>query len=363
MTKQNIFITGGAGYVGVMLLDVFARRENIEKIIYLDKVAMSENDSKLIEAHPNKDKFIFIEENLCENTWPEKVKYFEPSVVIHTAWQIREIYGDRPLSWKWNIDGSNNLFDFCFSNNFVKRLVYFSTVASYGAFVDNSLDYRFVESDLFRKTNYLYAEEKRIVEQNLENKYKEYKEKQAALNNAENICVSILRPAAITGPRGRYERIRFGLQSALSGSINGGFYTLVRTMTKVVPATKKWVRQYIHEDDVVGIVSLLAFDEKVKHGYEVFNICPPGAAVLAPDMAKAVNKKMIIVPTLLVRMGFFTLWHLSKGKVPTAEGSWKGYSYPIVVDGSKITRMYNYIYGVESKKAFVENEGRYKVQS
>jgi len=77
-------------------------------------------------------------------------------------------------------------------------------------------------------------------------------------------------------------------------------------------------------------------------------------------MATAVGKKPIMVSPLLIRFVFFWFWHLTRGKIPTAEGSWKGYSYPIAVDGSKLTKMYNYTYKYEPLKAFVENVGRYK---
>jgi nucleoside-diphosphate-sugar epimerase len=49
----------------------------------------------------------------------------------------------------------------------VKRLVHFSTVASYGSFPDNSVDHRYTEDEPFRQTDYLYAEEKRIAEAHL----------------------------------------------------------------------------------------------------------------------------------------------------------------------------------------------------
>jgi nucleoside-diphosphate-sugar epimerase len=353
MKKQTIFITGGAGYVGAMLVDQFAQREDVEKVITLDK----EPETDLTKTSLGKEKIVYIQKNLSDTSWKEEVVPYAPTTVIHTAWQIREIYGNRKLSWQWNIDGSDAVFDFCLDNSFVTHLVYFSTVSSYGAFEQNTIEYRFTEKDLFRQTKYLYAEEKRIAEEHLEERVA-----RSASNGTHVPMISVLRPAAITGPRGRYSRIRFGLQSALSGNLKGGVYSLISMMTKIVPATPKWVRQYIHEDDVTNIVALLSFKENISHTYEVFNICPPGDVVRAPDMAEAVGKKMIVIPPFIVRIAFFFFWHLTRGKVPTGEGAWKGYSYPIVVDGSKLTQMYGYQYISPSKQAFVQNEGRYKVE-
>ena len=321
----------------------FAKRDDVEKIVGLDKEPLPKDLA-------NQPKLVFIQTNTADD-WEESVRAHRPDIVVHTAWQIREIYGDKALTWRWNVDGSDKVFSFAFDNP-VSRLVYFSTVSSYGAFADNSIDHRYTEDEPFRKSQYLYAEEKRIAEEHLEAAYK-------ARTN-KDVQVSVLRPAAITGPRGRYMRIRFGLQSTLSGQMTGSFaYRVVSAMVSFVPVTPKWLRQFIHEDDVVGIVERLAFGDPTP-GYEVFNICPPGDVVLGADMAKAVGKRRLLIQPWMVRIPFFVFWHLTRGKIPTGKGAWRGYSYPIAVDGSKVTRLLGYRYTHSSPDAFYYTDGRYE---
>ncbi|KND49945.1 MAG: UDP-glucose 4-epimerase [Parcubacteria bacterium C7867-008] len=342
--KHTVLITGAAGYVGAMLVEKFAAREDVHTIIGIDKEPKPEAFNEI-------EKLTYFEINTADE-WEDLIEGIEPDIVIHTAWQIREIYGNHALTWRWNIDGSDKVFDYVFSHPNVKRLVHFSTVASYGAYPENTIEQRFTEKDPFRLMDYLYAEEKRITESHLEEKY------EGRLN--KDISVAIVRPAAITGPRGRYMRIRFGLQATLSGQMKDSFaYRVVSAMVSVVPITPKWVRQFIHEDDVAGIVSRLAFGEPVQ-GYEVFNICPPGKVVRGNDMAMAVGKRALPVSPWMVRLPFFVFWHLTRGKIPTGRGAWKSYSYPIAVDGSKVSRELGYVYKHEGFDAFYYTDGEYE---
>ncbi len=346
---MKLFITGGSGYVGAMLADQFAARTDVESIMLIDKEPFAD----FLNANPHKEKISFIRDNLGSEGWQEKVKAFGPDIIIHTAWQIREMYGKKDVQWKWNIGGSDKVFDLAFSMPSTKKLIYFSTVSSYGAYPENTIDHFFTEKEPFRKSDYLYAEEKRFAEEHLKAKY------EATDPTGHKPQVFIVRPAALTGPRGRHMRIRFGLQSALSGQLRETFlHKVISAMLSYVPITPKWLRQYIHEDDVCNIVELLAFTP-VKGEYEVFNICPPGEPVLGPDMAKAVGKKPIMISPWMIRIVFFCFWHLTRGKVPTSKGGWKSYSYPIAVDGSKLTRDTGYAYLYPSKEAFIKNEGRY----
>lgn len=345
MEGKTIFITGSSGYVGEMLVDQFSKKDDISKIIGVDLVAPSE----LIKNNP---KLIFIQANLGDNDWQEKVLEYKPEIVIHTAWQIREMK-DKKMQYKMNITGSDNVFDFAFKNDFVKRLVHFSTVASYGAFADNEIEKRFTEEDPFRKSGYFYAEEKRITEEHLiEKKMKGVDTK-----------VYVIRPAAITGPRGRFMRIRFGLQSALSGQLEkekSFWYSIISLLVSFTPITPKWCRQFIHEDDINDIVEFLSFSDQIQSDFEIFNAAPFGPVVLGKDMAKAVNKKAVLVSPKLIQFAFFVMRNISFGKIPTSKGGWKSYSYPIAVDGSKITKKYGYQYKMNSLDAFTKIEGRYK---
>src|SRR6185369_10271011 len=343
--KHTLLITGAAGYIGAMLVEIFAKHDDVTRIIALDKEPMP-------DSFKNEPKVEYLHMNTADD-WQARVRDAQPDIVIHTAWQIREMYGAQDVEWKWNIDGSDNVFDFSFAHPSVERLIHFSTVASYGALPDNTLEHRYTEDEPFRVTEYRYAEEKRIAEEHLKERYEK---------SDKRVAVSVLRPAAITGPRGRYQRIRFGLQSSLAGSLKGQgswIYDLISLWVSWVPVTPKWLRQYIHEDDVAGIVERIAFGEKAE-GYEVFNICPPGPVVLGPDMARAVGKRMLPIYPWMVRIAFFWMWHLTRGKIPTSPGSWKGYSYPIAVDGSKITRMLGYSYRYAGPDAFQYTDGTYE---
>src|SRR5690606_36890987 len=133
-------------------------------------------------------------------------------LVVHTAWQIRTLYGKGKEQWRWNVEGSRAVFQFAFSTPSVTKLIHFGTASTYSARASNRLDDLFTEQDPIRDDDYLYAKEKAAAEAVLA------EERQKA---KRNIPVVVVRPAAVTGPRGRYMRARFGLQSALAGTLKG----------------------------------------------------------------------------------------------------------------------------------------------
>lgn len=343
MKKETILVTGAAGYVGAMLVDQWSKRDDVEEILALD---MADPEDFVLGA----PKTTWIQANTSDGSWQEKVAQKKPTVVVHAAWQIRNLYGNPKRQWEWNVEGSLDVFHFAQELNSIKRLVYFSSAAVLGADPNNEISNTFDEKAPLRDEVYLYAKEKKIVEENL---------REMIPNMRKDLQVSIIRPAAISGPRGRYGRIRFGLQSALSGKLKGSFaYTIVSTLTAFIPATKKWCRQFIHEDDIVDIVTKLSF-EGVDESPAIFNLAPPGKVVTPKEMAKATGKKVLVLPPWVIRIGFFFARHLSLGKIPTAAGAWRFYSFPIVMDGEKVTSKLGHTYAYSSEEAFTTKKGRY----
>lgn len=346
MSEKTIFVTGGAGYIGEMLCEQLGKRDEVRRIIALDKEPQSDYSKKL-------PKLVYIQQNMADDGWQAEVAKYEPDTVIHTAWQIRMMYGQFEEEWRWNVDGSNKVFDFAFIQPSVRKLVYFSTASAYSARKGNTFDHHFTEEEGFRDDGYLYAKEKKTTEDNLYKKFAQYKKEGKTLPQ-----VTVVRPAAITGPRGRFMRIRFGLQSALQGNLKGGLVNrMVTLLTSYVPATKGWVRQFVHEDDVNDFVLQCVFGN-TSWEYEVFNLTPDSTPVYAKDMAKAVGKKILPIQPWMARIAFFFFWHATRGKIPTAPYSWRFYSYPIVMSGKKLASVYQCKHS--SIDAFQYTDGRYE---
>lgn len=346
MEQKTIFVVGGAGYVGEMLCEQLGKRDDVRQIIALDKEPQSDYSRKL-------PKLVYIQQNMADDGWQEEVAKHGPDTVIHTAWQIRAMYGQAAEQWRWNVEGSDKIFDFALNQPSVRKLVYFSTASSYSARQDNTFDHYFTEEGGFRDDDYIYAREKKVTEEHLRAKYEQAKKEGKSAPQ-----ITVVRPAAVTGPRGRYMRIRFGLQSALQGNLKGGFINrVITTLTSYVPATKGWARQFIHEDDVNDAVLGFVFSD-MDWEYEVFNLTPDSEPVFAPDMAHAVGKSVLPITPWMARIAFFFFWHATRGRVPTCPGSWRFYSYPVLMSGKKLSGVYRCRY--TSKDAFQYTDGRYQ---
>ncbi|HRY52895.1 MAG TPA: NAD-dependent epimerase/dehydratase family protein [Candidatus Portnoybacteria bacterium] len=342
---MKILVTGAAGYIGGMLTDLFLKDSRVEKVVALD---MKDASAKFPKGDP---KLTWLTFNLGDNGWQEEVlKGGKPDVVVHCAYVIREGFGKK-RAWqnKCNFDGAENVFNFVFKND-ISRLIDFSTVASYGARLGNTVERKFKEEDPFMEEKYLYGVDKKIIEENLKALFAQEKaalasgQRQGALPQ-----VLVLRPAAISGPRGQFIFRRFGL------------LMMIKEGLPLIPLCgRQSARQFIHEDDVADIIFWLAFGG-VKSEYEVFNIAP-NQYFLLKDMAHTLGKPVLPIPLWLGRLGFSFLWYVFRGRVPTVPAGINSYAYPIIADGSKITR-FGYQYKFTGEDALLANKGRYSEEA
>ncbi len=343
---RTIVVTGAVGYVGEMLCHQLALRSDVSLVLAVDKEPATEFLQGL-------EKVTYIQHNVADAGWENQVVPHQPDIVIHAAWQIRTMYGQAAEQWRWNVDGAARVFDFAFTQPCVEKLIFFSTAASYSARADNRFEHLFTESEPLRYDDYAYANEKKVAEELLATRYQAAKDVVVRCPQ-----VTVLRPAAITGPRGRYLRVRFGLQSALQGNLSGGFLNrVISVLTMFMPAPAGWVRQFVHEDDVNDSVFSVIFKDQPWE-YETFNLVSVSEPVYPKDMAKAVGKRIVRVYPWMVRLAFWFFWHATRGRVPTSKGVWRVYSYPLLMSGEKLATVYRCLYS--SKEAFQYTDGRYE---
>lgn len=339
---MNIFITGAAGYVGGMLATLLLRDERVQHITALD---MRDGSAQF----PHDDsRLTWITHNLGDEGWQELVlRHGRPDVVIHCAYVIRQGYGSaREFQNKCNITAAQKIFQFVFTQG-VSRLIHFSTVASYGALPTNTVGRQFIETDPLQEATYLYGVDKKVIEEMLRTVYD-----REVLRLAQHVRtiplpqVIIVRPCAITGPRGQHQFRRFGLLH------------MVKNGLPIIPITgPQSARQFIHEDDVADAVLHATFGGIVG-AYEIFNLAPQGYFLLK-DMARAIGKRTIRIPMLLGKLCFALLWHLSQGRIPTVPAGINSYTYPIIVDGSKLTR-FGFHYTYTPAEALAAQVGRFQ---
>lgn len=341
---MQVLITGAAGYIGGMIADRYAQRKDVERVVCIDKDPWPKHV-------PEHEKITWITANLALDDW-EKMIPDEVHIthVVHAAWQIRDWYGGRDEVRHWNLEGSRRVFAFAFTTASVERMVYFSSISQYGARPSNTQDTVFTEESPTRMTGYCYADDKYEADKLLEHLYELYESK---------LPVLVIKPSTITGPRGRVDMSKFSLAAALSADANkSAIPRPVQWMLSFMPVIGRWTRQFVHEDDIFQAVQLGCESTALSSGIHSY-IVSPHDIIDGKTMAKLMKKIAIPVPPRVARIGFFILWHTTRGKIATAPGVWRFMAYPIVVDGGKITRDLDFTYRYSSREAIGELHGYY----
>lgn len=328
---MNVLVTGAAGYIGTMLLERLAGSRNIDTIYGVDLKSQPQRWTDCAKVR-------WISADVAEDQWLMVVRDQNIDVVIHCAYQIRELYGGgRARQRRWNIDGARKVFGFALAHPSVRRVIQLSTISAYGALPSNSVDRLLAEEDPLGEDTYLYGVQKREVEALLRDDF-------ARLRPSAHVVV--LRLASVSGPRGRFGLNRYGLVSTIAGRF-----------PCLICGRADWGRQYLHEDDLIDVLTKFVLLPPAE-GYEVFNVSPPDFLAGA-SIGRLFSKKVVSLPPQLLRALFWLLWHGTRGAVTTPAGAWKFLSYPIRVDASRLQRIHGYVCRYSSLDALIARDGRY----
>jgi UDP-glucose 4-epimerase len=328
---MNVLITGAAGYIGSMMTRSLSQMDSISKIIGIDLKSAP-------NLYRNHHKIRFIQADIADDAWIEKIADEKINAVIHCAYQIRQLYGRKgEVQRRWNVDGARKVFEFALGTPSVRRLIQLSTVSAYGAHATNSVGDRLTESEPLNEDEYLYGVQKREVESLLRNLYDRYH---------PSTQVIVLRLASVSGPYGRFGLNRYGLVSTVAGKF-----------PFLVGGRADWGRQYLHEDDVVAVIGMLTPLPPAR-GLEVLNVSPDDYLSVW-DLGRVFGKRVLLIPPLLLRPLFWLLWHGTRGTITTPPGAWKFLSYPIRVDSSRLAEVYGYTCRYSSLEALLAETGNY----
>jgi nucleoside-diphosphate-sugar epimerase len=327
----SVLITGAAGYIGSMVVVALSQLETVGKIVGIDL-----RDGPALCAA--RDKCRFVQADIAEDSWVEAIRDEQIDVVVHCAYQIRQLYGRRKeIQRRWNVDGARKVFEFALRAPSVGRLIQLSTVSAYGAHATNSLDHSLSEEAALGEDEYLYGLQKREIEALLRDLYQRYR---------PSTHVVVLRLASVSGPRGRFGLNRYGLVSTVAGKFP--FLICGRT---------DWGRQYLHEDDIVAVIALLT-QLPAARGIDVFNVSPKDH-LSVHDLGRLFKKRVLLMPPILLRPLFWLLWHGTRGAITTPPGAWRFLSYPIRVDGSRLKDVHGYECRYSSLEALMADTGKY----
>jgi nucleoside-diphosphate-sugar epimerase len=328
---MNVLITGAAGYIGAMLAEQILYSNSIERLNCID---MRECPGRL-EDHA---KVRWIRADVAEDGWGSELQDEAIDVVIHCAYQIRELYGHgRDQQRRWNIEGARKVFEFALGRSSVRRLVQLSTITAYGALPTNSLDRAFTEETPLAEDRYLYGVQKKEIEALLRQSFERLR---------PTTHVLVLRLASVSGPRGRFGLNRYGLLSTIAGRFPA-----------LICGRSDWGRQYLHEDDLIAVLSMLVHLPPA-NGYWVYNVSPADFLDSA-TLGRLFAKRVVVLPPALLRNLFSLTWHGTRGKVATPRGAWRMLTYPIRVDAARLIQDFGYQFRYSSLQALIAQEGRY----
>jgi UDP-glucose 4-epimerase len=305
---MRVLITGSSGYLGSILTDFL-----ISKKIPVIGLDLKNNVNK-----PSGEYFTFYPCCITDKEQTEEIFSREkPTHVVHFACTFNKIR-DRNKEHSIDVGGSGNILDISNRTFSVKQLIYSSSAAAYGAYIDNPEWIK--ESHPLRPGKYRYGIHKRMIEHSFLN---------AVVREELNILV--LRICTVTGPCYTSERMVLELLTK--------FPYLPRFC-------KHFKIQLLHEEDFLILLEKIMMDDIITG---IYNIAPASYSYIN-DLAP--GKKYFILPKEIIKSILWVLWHLRILNLQPA--AINNSIFPIILDPARLVSRYDYKFRYSTAEAFAD---------
>jgi UDP-glucose 4-epimerase len=302
---KNVAITGVSGYLGTLLLKRIAGETEVERIIGLD----------VREPSFHSPKFTFVKHDVRQ-PFADIFTEYNIDTAVHLAFIVAPIR-DEQKTHEINITGTKNFLDAGLKAG-VTQVYYMGSNTEYGAGRENPEC--FIEDmPLNPIPDFPYSSDK--VQADL--MFQDFGKKNP------NICVTIGRTVAVTGP---------------GGKASGLNVLFLPVMVKATGKNPLW--QFIHEDDLSELVVRLL--QQRKGG--IYNFTGEGGLTYCQIIRK-MGKPSMALPSWLLHWSIKVSWKLRLQTKSPAGGLFM-LMYPIKLSNEKVKNEIAYQMRYTGEEAF-----------
>jgi dTDP-glucose 4,6-dehydratase len=248
MSKSNLLITGGCGFIGSNFINYIFDRTDYN-IINLDAMYYCASENNIKEEIRNNSRYKLIKGNLCSYDLVRHIiNDYQIDYVIHFAAQshVQNSFEDSLQYTKDNIEGTHTLLEVCRRYKNIKKFVHVSTDEVYGESMIDDDENKKTENSILCPTN-PYAATKAGAELIAQSYYHSFK-----------MPIIITRGNNVYGPNQYPEKLI------------PRFIELLRDDKKVtIQGDGSNIRAFLHSHDVARAFEIIL--EKGKVG-EIYNI-------------------------------------------------------------------------------------------
>ena len=289
---RTIAITGAGGYIGQRIIENLETQDWCAEILGID----------IVEPKVKSSKLTFKNIDIRDHLLIDFLKEHDIDTFIHLAFIVNPMHDEKKM-YDINVNGNHNILKICDELK-IGHIIVASSGTAYGAWPDNPESLK--EDDPIRlfPRKFSYAHHKGLMEQQCVDFIKKH----------PDVIFNIVRPCVVYGPN---------TDNYLSRIFNN-------MPVVTLPDGRDPNFQYIHEDDLARLFSLL-IEKKIPGP---FNAAGDGVMKLS-EGAALIGKRSINVPYSLLYLLFGTLWRLHIKMAEAPPGMIDYMTYPWVLDTTR----------------------------